>query len=106
MEKYRGDTYIFNVTLEQDGQAQQFQIGDLVRFGAKISLNQEEYDLYKEIIVDKETDSIEFVFTKEETQKLNLQNHQIEIELTRNGIVETVYRDKLIVLGDVVRWVI
>ena len=102
MEKYRGDTYIFNVTLEQDGQAQQFQIGDLVRFGAKISLNQEEYDLYKEITVDKETDSIEFVFSSEETQKLNLQNHQIEIELTRNGIVETVYRDRLIVLGDVV----
>ena len=103
MEKYRGDTYIFNVTLEQDGQAQKFRAGDLVRFGAKMSLNQEEYDLYKEITVDKETDSIEFVFTKEETQKLNLQNHQIEIELTRNGIVETVYRDKLIVLGDVVR---
>ena len=102
MEKYRGDTYIFNVTLEQDGQAQQFQIGDLVRFGAKISLNQEEYDLYKEITVDKETDSIEFVFSSEETQKLNLQNHQIEIELTRNGIVETVYSDRLIVLGDVV----
>ena len=103
MEKYRGDTYIFNVTLEQDGQAQKFQVGDLVRFGAKISLNQEEYDLYKEITVDKEMDSIEFVFTKEETQKLNLQNHQIEIELTRNGIVETVYSDRLIVLGDVVR---
>lgn len=103
MEKYRGDTYIFNVTLEQDGQAQQFQAGDLARFGMKKNTAHTDYALYKEITVDKETDSIEFVFTKEETQKLNLQNHQIEIELTRNGIVETVYRDKLIVLGDVVR---
>ena len=97
-----GDTYIFNVTLEQDGQAQNFQVGDLVRFGMKKSTAHTDYALYKETTVDKETDSIEFVFSSEETQKLDVQVYQIEIELTRNGIVETVYRDKLNVLGDVV----
>ena len=102
MEKYRGDTYIFNVTIEQDGQVQKFKAGDIVRFGAKRTLSQEKYDLYKEITIDVETDSIEFVFSSEETQKLNVQNHHVEIELTRNGIVETVYRDNLNVLGDVV----
>lgn len=102
MEKYRGDTYIFNVTLEQDGQAQKFKSGDLVRFGMKKSTAHTDYALYKETIVDKETDSIEFVFSSEETQKIDVQIYQMEIELTRNGIVETVYRDKLNVLGDVV----
>ena len=98
-----GDTYIFNVTLEQDGQAQQFQVGDIVRFGMKKSTAHTDYALYKETTVDKEMDSIEFVFSSEETQKLDAQVvYQIEIELTRNSIVETVYRDKLTVLGDVV----
>ena len=102
MEKYRGDTYRFNVSLEQDEQAQQFKVGDIVRFGAKANTAQTEYALYKEITVDKETDSIEFVFSSEETSKLDVRVYQIEIELTRDNIVETVYRDKLNVLGDVV----
>ena len=97
-----GDTYIFNVTLEQDGQAQNFQVGDLVRFGMKKSTVHTDYALYKEITVDKEADSIEFVFSSEETQKLDVQVYQVEIELTRNNVVETVYRDRLNVLGDVV----
>lgn len=102
MEKYRGDTYIFNVTLEQDEQAQKFQVGDIVRFGAKTNTAQTEYALYKEITVDEETDSVEFVFSSEDTSKLDVRVYLIEIELTRNGNVETVYRDKLNVLGDVV----
>lgn len=103
MEKYRGDTYIFNVTLEQDGQAQKFRAGDLVRFGMKKSTAHTDYALYKEITVDEETDAIEFVFNSEETSKLDVRTYLIEIELTRNNIVETVYRDKLNVLGDVIR---
>ena len=80
MEKYRGDTYIFSVGIEQDGQAQNFQEGDL----------------------DAETDTIEFVFSSVETAKLDIATYHLEIELTRNGNVETVYRDKLNVIGDVV----
>ena len=102
MEKYRGDTYIFNVSIEQNGQAQQFQTGDIVRFGAKTNTANTEYALYQEIRIDKDTDSIEFIFSSEDTSKLDVRAYQIEIELTRNGIVETVYRDSLNVLGDVV----
>ena len=102
MEKYRGDTYTFKVTLEQDNQEQQFQVGDIVRFGMKKNTANTDYALYKEIIVDTLADSIEFVFSSEETQKLDVQVYQVEIELTRNGNVETVYRDSLKVLGDVV----
>lgn len=102
MEKYRGDTYMFNLTLEQDGQAQKFQIGDIVRFGAKTNTAQTGYALYKEVVVEKETDTIEFVFNSEETSKLDVRMYLIEVELTRDGMVETVYRDKLNVLGDVV----
>lgn len=97
-----GDTYIFNVSLEENGQAQKFQVGDLVRFGMKKNTSHADYALYKEITIDEETDSIEFVFSSEETQKLDVQVYQVEIELTRSGIVETVYRDRLNVLGDVV----
>lgn len=98
-----GDTYIFSVTLEHDEQAQKFQVGDLVRFGMKKNTSHTDYALYKEITVDIETNSIEFVFSSEETQQLDAQVvYQVEIELTRNNIVETVYRDKLTVLGDVV----
>lgn len=102
MEKFRGDTYIFNVTLEQNEQAQKFQAGDIVRFGAKTNTSTTEYALYKEVTVDEETDAIEFVFNSEETSKLDVRTYLIEIELTRNNIVETVYRDKLNVLGDVI----
>lgn len=103
MNKYRGDTFIFNVAIEQDEQKQNFQIGDLVRFGVKRNTSDTEYALYKEVQVDEEADSIEFVFSSTETSKLDVRVYQMEIELTRNGIVETVYRDELNVLGDVVR---
>lgn len=102
MEKYRGDTYIFSVGIEQDGQAQNFQEGDLVRLGAKRSTSDTVYGLYQEKTVDAETDTIEFVFSSVETAKLDIATYHLEIELTRNGNVETVYRDKLNVIGDVV----
>lgn len=102
MEKYRGDTYIFSVGIEQDGQAQKFQEGDLVRLGAKRSTSDTVYGLYQEKTVDTETDTIEFVFSSAETAKLDFATYHLEIELTRNGNVETVYRDKLNVIGDVV----
>lgn len=102
MEKYRGDTYIFSVGIEQDGQAQNFEVGDLVRIGAKRSTSDTVYGLYQEKTVDTETDSIEFVFSSAETAKLDIATYHLEIELTRNGNVETVYRDKLNVIGDVV----
>lgn len=102
MEKYRGDTFIFNVIIEQNNEEQKFQTGDIVRFGMKRNTTETDYALYKEINVDTEADSIEFVFSSEETSKLDTRMYEVEIELTRNGIVETVYRDTLNVLGDVV----
>ena len=62
----------------------------------------EEYGLYQEKTIDTETDTIEFVFSSVETAKLDIATYHLEIELTRNGNVETVYRDKLNVIGDVV----
>lgn len=102
LEKYRGDTFEFVVSLEDNGQPQTFKVGDIVRFGMKKNLFQTDYDLYKQIVVSEETDSVEFKFPNEETKKLAVQKHHIEIELTRNTIVQTIYRDSLTVLGDVV----
>lgn len=102
MEKYRGDTFIFDLFITKEEVSQKFLTGDIVRVGVKKDLYQTEYDLYREIQVDEDTDSIEINFSKDETEKLRIGEYQIEIELTRAGIVETIYRNSLKVLGDVI----
>lgn len=102
MEKYRGDTFIFDLFITKEEVSQKFLTGDIVRVGVKKDLYQTEYDLYREIQVDEDTDSIEINFSKDETEKLRIGEYQIEIELTRAGIVETIYRNSLKILGDVI----
>ena len=102
MGKYRGDTFIFDLFITKEEVSQKFLTGDIVRVGVKKDLYQTEYDLYREIQVDEDTDSIEINFSKDETEKLRIGEYQIEIELTRAGIVETIYRNSLKILGDVI----
>lgn len=101
---YRGDTLVFPFGLQnEDGEDVNFEVGDILRFGAKESIYSDEYALYKEIIVSEETSEVQFEFGTEETQKLKPRNYTIELELTRGGDVNTVYQDKILVKGDVIR---
>lgn len=103
MEKFRGDTFLFHITIENNGESQSFQIGDIVKFGMKRKTNCNEYALYKEVEITEEQSSVDLIFSSEETSKLKNQVYQVEIELTRNNIVETVYRDTLTVVEDVIK---
>ena len=106
MEKYyfRGDTIVFPFSLQnENGEEIKFEVGDILRFGAKESIYSDEYALYKEILVSEETSEVQFEFEAEETQKLVPRNYIIELELTRSGDVNTVYQNKILVKGDVIR---
>lgn len=103
MEKYRGDTFLFHITLEDDEGGQYFQAGDVVKLGVKKKAECDEYDLYKEVHVEEEQRAIDMIFQSEETSKLASRTYQIEVEITRNNVVETVYRDTLLILEDVIK---
>lgn len=103
MQKYRGDNFIFRLTIEENGEQINFKNGDIIKFGMKKDISQTDYDLYQEITISEESSEyVEFNFTSDKTKNLSLDTYKIEIELTRAGIVETIYRDTLTVLGDVV----
>lgn len=101
---YRGDTLVFPFSLQNEEKKDiNFEVGDILRFGAKENIHVDEYALYKEIEIQEETGEVQFEFETEETQKLEPRNYIIELELTRGGDVNTVYQDKILVKGDVIR---
>lgn len=103
MNKYRGDTFIFPFTLrDESGNAQSFQVGDIVRFGMKENIYTSEYALYREIQLTEATQELQFTFTPEETQKLEQRKYIVELELERNGQVDTIYQEELNVKGVVI----
>lgn len=103
MNKYRGDTFIFPFLLhDESGNAQEFQIGDIVRFGMKENIYTSEYALYREVEITEATQELQFTFTPEETRKLEKRDYIVELELTRNGQVDTIYQEKIEVKGVVI----
>ena len=106
MEKYyyRGDTLVFPFSLQNEEKKDiNFEVGDILRFGAKESIYSDEYALYKEIVVQEETSEVQFEFETEETQKLKPRNYIIELELTRGNYVSTVYQESILIKGEVIR---
>lgn len=103
MNKYRGNTFTFPFLLkDESGNAQEFQIGDIVRFGMKENIYIKEYALYREIQLIEATQELQFTFTPEETRKLEKRDYIVELELTRNGQVDTIYQEKIEVKGVVI----
>lgn len=103
MNKFRGDTFIFPFLLkDESGNAQEFQIGDIVRFGMKENIYTSEYALYREIKITEATQELQLTFTPEETQKLEKGDYIVELELERNGQVDTIYQEKIGVKGVVI----
>lgn len=100
IEYKRGDTFIFPFSFKDTSLF--FEVGDLIRFGAKKACDCEEYILYKEIPIEEKTPEIQIIFEPEETRKIQPGDYIVELELTKNNIVETPYEDKLIVKGDIV----
>lgn len=102
-EYYRGDTFVFPFSFENDNEEEiNFEVGDIIKCGAKKSIYSKEYALYKEIIVETETPEIQIKFLPEETKKLKLGKHILEVELTRNGDVETPFQQEFKVKGDAI----
>lgn len=103
-EYYRGDTFVFPFSFENDNDEKiNFEIGDIIRCGAKTSIYSDEYALYKEISIETETPEIQIKFLPEETKTLKLRKYILELELTRNGDTETIFQEEFKVKGDVVR---
>ena len=104
--RYRGDTFIFQFSLQDEsGSPIKFQKDDIVRFGMKENFYTKDYALCKEMPIGEEKEEIQIEFGPEETSKLELRKYIIELELERNGQIDTIYQDTLTVKGDVNRYV-
>ena len=83
-EYYRGDTIVFPFSFANDnGEPIKFEVGDLIRCGAKRTFKSENYALIKELEIDAECDEIQIEFTPEETKDLQRGAYILELELTR-----------------------
>ena len=100
IEKYRGDTFVFPFSFEDTSLS--FEVGDFIRFGAKKACDCKGYAFYKEIKIENTSTEIKIIFDKEETKNIAPGEYEMELELTKNNVVETCYRDSLKVLGDIV----
>jgi hypothetical protein len=83
-----------------------FQIGDKVRVGIKQTLEDEEYQLYKEFTITEEGTELAIQFTPEETDQLTATESKgiLEVELVYNGgaSVKTVYQEPIRLEGVVI----
>ena len=103
MNKYRGNTFTFPFLLkDESGNAQEFQVDDIVRFGMKENIYTSEYALYIELKITEATQELQFTFTPEETQKIEQRKYIVELELERNGQVDTIYQEEMNVKGVVI----
>jgi hypothetical protein len=83
-----------------------FQIGDKARVGIKQTLEDEEYQLYKEFTITEEGTELAIQFTPEETDQLTATESKgiLEVELVYNGgaSVKTVYQEPIRLEGVVI----
>lgn len=100
VEKYRGDTFVFPFSFKDTSLS--FEKGDVIRYGAKKACDCNDYAFYKEITIEEESKGIQIIFTPEETKNIIPGEYEMELELTKNDIVETCYRETIKVVGDIV----
>lgn len=103
---YKGNSVNCVLTIKDDGNDYVFQIGDIVRVGIKQTLDDEEYQLYKEFTITEEGTELALQFTPEETDGLTATEAKgiLEIELVYNGgaSIKTVYQEPIRLEGVVV----
>ena len=100
IEKYRGETFIFPFSFKDTNLS--FEVGDIIKYGAKVACDCDKYAFYKEIKVTETSKEIQIIIPPEETKNIIPGEYEMELELTKNNIVETCYREKIKVLGDIV----
>lgn len=104
MDYYRGDTFVFQFELQnEEGQAVNFEAGDIVKFGMKKSIYRDEYAILAETTLKEDTSILEIECEPHETQLLEPEHYVIELELTRGDYVDTIYQETILVKGDVIR---
>ena len=101
VKKYRGDTFIFNLSFEDEEMT--FKPNDILRLGAKRTCDCCTYLLTKELVIAEDSTEAEIIFDAEETKDLAIGDYLLEVEFTRDGVVDTCFRDTLRVEGDVNR---
>lgn len=103
-EYYRGDTFIFPFSFKNENNSSiKYENEDVLKCGIKGSVYDSEYILFKELIVDKETDEVIFEFSSEETKNVEIGPCLLELKLTRDNKVNTIYQEKITIKGDVIR---
>lgn len=84
----------------------EFQEGDIVRVGIKHTLDDTEYQLYKEFTITDPGTELALQFTPEETDKLTATEEKgiLEVELVYNGgaSIKTVYQEPIKLEGVVI----
>lgn len=106
---YKGNSVNCVLTIKDtdNGNADyEFQVGDKVRVGIKQSLDDSEYQVYKEFTVTEPGYEMALQLTPEETDKLTVTEVDgiLEIELVYNdgASIKTVYQEKIKLEGVVV----
>lgn len=100
---YRGDTLKFDFIATLEGENYPFKMGDTLKVGIKDKLTNSKYVAFKKFTVEEETEIVPVFFSHEETKKWSLGDKILEVELTdTDGIVTTLYQEKIKVMGDVI----
>lgn len=103
---YKGNSVNCVLTIKDDDGDYEFQIGDKVRVGIKQSLEDTDYQLYKEFTITETGTQLALQFTPEETDQLTATETKgiLEVELVYNGgaSVKTVYQEPIRLEGVVV----
>lgn len=100
MEKFRGDTFIFDLSIKkEDGSNYIFQSGDSVKCGMKKNIGDENYILENTKSVTESSEEVEFIFNSQTTKTIEEGDYILEFTLTADNIVNTVYQKVLKVRG-------
>jgi hypothetical protein len=106
---YKGNSINCVLTIKDtdNGNADyEFQNGDIVRVGIKQTLDDTEYQLYKEFTVTTAGTELALQFTPEETDQLTATEAKgiLEVELVYNGgaSIKTVYQEPIRLEGVVI----
>lgn len=103
---YKGNSVNKTFSVEEsDGTTHEFEVGDKVRLGIKLNLDETDYVVYKEFTITAPGTEMALILTPEETENIPTEVEAIlEIEYVYNNgaSIKTVYQDKINLEGVVI----
>lgn len=100
MEKFKGDTFIFQLSIKQEnGEDYIFKSGDIIKCGMKKNIGDTKYILEKEISVVDSEKEVEIIFESSETKDIKEGEYILEFTLISQRIVNTVYQKAIKIRG-------